>query len=137
MADHPIKDFMGTTIEKIKEMVDTDIVIGKQITVGEITLIPVSKVSFGFASGGSDLPAQKAAFGGGGGAGVTLQPMGFLSISGGEVRFLEINGADSTADRIVNTVPAVIDQISGLIQKYKDGKDPKKAALTQGETIEE
>ena len=137
MADHPIKDLMGITMEKIKEMVDTDVIVGKQIVIGDVTLIPVSKVSFGFASGGSDLPTQKTAFGGGGGAGITLQPLGFLTVSGSDVRFLEINGADSTADRIVNTVPAVIDQVSGLIQKYKSEKNTVKIEKTTEEKIEE
>ncbi len=137
MADHPIQDLMGITMEKIKEMVDTDVIVGKQIVIGDVTLIPVSKVSFGFASGGSDLPTQKTAFGGGGGAGITLQPLGFLTVSGSDVRFLEINGADSTADRIVNTVPAVIDQVSGLIQKYKSEKNTVKIEKTTEEKIEE
>ena len=79
MSDHPIKDMMGITMEKIKEMVDVNTIIGEPIVLADgTTIIPISKVSFGFASGGSDLPAKvENLFGGGTGAGVTIQPIAF------------------------------------------------------------
>ncbi len=82
MSEHPIEGLMGVTMQKIKEMVDVNTIIGEPvITPDGTTIIPVSKVSFGFASGGTDLPTSqpKQTFGGGGGAGITLQPLAFLA----------------------------------------------------------
>ena len=91
MGNHPIDGMLGTTMEKIKEMVDVDSVIGKPITTPDgTTVIPISKVSYGFASGGSDFPAKsqpaKDFFGGGAGAGITITPIAFLSICNGDVK---------------------------------------------------
>lgn len=117
---HPIEGVMGTTMQKIKEMVDVNTIIGNPITTPDgTTIIPVSKVSFGFASGGSDLPTKdpKKTFGGGGGAGITLQPIAFLVVREGDVRLLQIATASNTADKIVNAVPEVIDKISDAFAK--------------------
>ena len=81
---HPIDNLMNITMDKIKEMVDVNTIVGTPITAEDGTLIiPVSKVSYGFASGGSDLPTKnekKDLFGGGSGAGVTIQPIAFLTV---------------------------------------------------------
>lgn len=125
MAEHPIQGLMGITMQKIKEMIDVDTVVGNPITTPDgTTIIPVSKVSFGFASGGSDLPTSspKETFGGGGGAGITLQPLAFLVVREGDVKLLQFTTSSNTADRIVNSVPDVIDKISDLIAKAKEGK---------------
>src|SRR5699024_8333942 len=112
MADqHPIEGVMSTTMQKIKEMVDVNTIIGNPITTPDgTTIIPVSKVSFGFASGGSDLPTSnpKQTFGGGGGAGITLQPIAFLVVHEGNVRLLQIATSSNTADKVVNAVPDII-----------------------------
>ena len=91
MSDHPIESMMNTTMEKIKTMVDASTMIGDPITTPDGTvIIPVSKVSYGFASGGSDFVSKNAAskdlFGGGAGAGITLTPVAFLAIHEGEVK---------------------------------------------------
>ena len=87
MSDHPINSIMDTSLKKIKELIDVNSIIGDPITAPDgTTIIPISKVTYGFASGGSDLPTKKDSkdcFGGGAGAGVTIQPVGFLSISKG------------------------------------------------------
>ena len=87
---HPINSLMDTTLKKIKEMVDVNTIIGDPITTPDgTTIIPVSKVSYGFASGGSDLPTKrdsKDCFGGGSGAGVTIKPVGFLTIYKGDIK---------------------------------------------------
>lgn len=128
MAEHPINGLMDITMDKIKKMVDSDTIIGKPIQAAEgITIIPISKVSFGFASGGSDLPTQKEAFGGGAGAGVTLQPIGFLVIAKGDVRLIELASPGNTAEKVVNSVPGIIDKISGMIGKKEKETDPEKA----------
>ena len=122
---HPIEGLMGTTMQKIKEMVDVNSIIGDPVTTPDgTTIIPVSKVSFGFASGGSDLPTQnpKQTFGGGGGAGITIQPLAFLVVHEGEVKLLQLATSSNTAEKIVNTVPDVIDKISDAIAKNKAEK---------------
>ena len=129
MSETQLNGVMNTTMAKIKEMIDVDTIIGKPIETGSgVTIIPVSKVSFGFASGGSDFQSKKVDktnFGGGAGAGVTLNPIGFLVISGEKVKLLQMQPADTTVDHIVNTVPDVIDQISSLVGKKKEKKEEK------------
>ncbi|HNX64787.1 MAG TPA: GerW family sporulation protein [Oscillospiraceae bacterium] len=127
MSEHPISGLMGITMEKIREMVDVDTVIGDPITVSDGTvIIPVSKVSFGFASGGSDLPSktQNELFGGGSGAGITIQPLAFLVVSKGEVKLLQMSMNANSSNAIINMVPEVFDKISSMIKK--DEKENKK-----------
>ena len=121
---------MGTTMEKIREMTDSNTIIGDPISTPDGTvIIPVSKVSFGFGSGGSDWPSKttsKDAFGGGVGAGISIQPLAFLVVSGSDVKLLQMNQEENTADRMVNLVPEVIDKISGMIAQAGKGKKEKK-----------
>ncbi len=128
MADkHPIEGIMGISMDKIREMVDVNTIIGDAITAPDGTMIiPVSKVSFGFASGGSDLPTQAAEkFAGGAGAGVTVKPQAFIVIhTDGEVGLLELGEKTSPIEGIVDSIPDVIDKIRAIIPK-KD-KDEKK-----------
>ena len=131
MSDHPIESMMNTTMEKIKTMVDASTMIGDPITTPDGTvIIPVSKVSFGFGSGGSDWPNKNTAkdlFGGGAGAGISINPLAFLVISNGEVKLLQMSFSSNTADKMVNMVPDVIDKISGLVSgsSKKDAKEKK------------
>ena len=101
--EHPIGSLMDTTMEKIKEMIDVNTIIGEPITSPDGTLIiPVSKVSYGFAAGGSDLPTKKEnkdCFGGGSGAGVTIQPVAFLTVYQGDVRLVSVDREEGTADK--------------------------------------
>ncbi len=128
---HPIEGMMGTTMEKIREMTDSNTIIGEPITVsGGTVIIPVSKVSFGFGSGGSDWPTKatsKDAFGGGVGAGISIQPLAFLVVTNGEVKLLHMHEAsENTVDRMVNLVPDVIDKIGGVVSTVsKTIKDKK------------
>lgn len=125
MSEHPIKDLMGTTMEKIKEMVDVDTIIGDPIKLDDgTTIIPISKVSFGFASGGSDLPTKtdKELFGGGGGAGISIQPLGFIVVSNGDVKLLQMSMEANSSNAIINMVPEVFDKVSGLFKKDVDTK---------------
>ncbi|MGI5857520.1 MAG: GerW family sporulation protein [Candidatus Merdivicinus sp.] len=125
MSEHPIEGLMGVTMQKIKEMVDVNTIIGDPVVTPDgTTIIPVSKVSFGFATGGTDLPTSqpKQTFGGGGGAGITLQPLAFLVVKDGDVKLLQIATASNTADKVVNSVPDIIDKVSDVITKAKDAK---------------
>lgn len=122
MSENPIQGIMGTTMEKIKEMVDVNTIIGDPVTTPDgTTIIPVSKVSFGFASGGSDLPTKqpKNTFGGGGGAGISIQPIAFLVVSAGNVKLLQMTMGENTANNIVNMVPEVVDKIGAMFHKDK------------------
>ena len=120
--EHPIGNLMNVTMEKIKEMVDVNTIVGNPITAEDGTLIiPVSKVSYGFASGGSDLPTKnenKDLFGGGSGAGVTIQPIAFLTVYQGNVRLISVNGGDGI-DKIMGMVPDVVDKVKGFFKKDK------------------
>ena len=126
---HPIGDLMSTTMQKIREMVDVNTIVGKPIEAGDVTIIPGSKVSFGFASGGSDFttknqkPDTDNAFGGGSGAGVNIMPIAFLIVKGDTVRMLPVAPPPGTAvDRVVEMVPEVIDKVTGFIEKQQEKK---------------
>jgi sporulation protein YtfJ len=122
--NHPINEMMATTIQKVRELVDANTIIGEPIITGNITLIPISKLSFGFGTGGSEFsgknqkPEQDNAFGGGGGAGVKITPVAFLVVSGESVKLLPMAApADSTLDRVVDLVPELVEKVSDFFEK--------------------
>ncbi len=120
-----IEGILGVSMEKIREMVDVNTIIGDPISAPNgTTIIPVSKVSFGFASGGSDLPAQAAEkFAGGAGAGVTVKPQAFIVIKNdGDVELLELGGKTSPMEGIIDSIPGLIGKIKDLVGKKKDGE---------------
>lgn len=129
MSEHPINSLMDTSIKKIKELVNANTIIGDPITTPDgTTIIPVSKVTYGFASGGSDLPTKKdnrECFGGGSGAGVTIQPIGFLTISKGNIKMVPINYYEGAADRIVGMIPEAFEKVSDFFKKDKSDKSAK------------
>ncbi len=110
------------SLNKIRGLIDSGTVIGEPITLPNgATAVPVSKVSFGFASGGSDLPSSKQAdmFGGGTGGGVTITPIAFLVTSGDAVKVLQLDTIGSTADNMVRSIPEILDKIAELTGKKK------------------
>lgn len=127
MKDNHVGDLMGLTIEKIRQLADVNTIIGEPIREGDVTMIPISKVSYGFASGGSDFPSKSNAelFGGGGGAGITITPISFLVINGGDVRMLHIDTGDNTTEKLVEKIPAFMDKISEFIDAAKKKKAEK------------
>lgn len=130
MAEKSAGAILASTIEKIRELVDTSTIIGEPIYAeGGTTVIPVSKVTYGFASGGADFPSKstKELFGGGGGAGVTITPVAFLVINGGEVTLKHITAYDNAAERVVNLVPEMFDKVTGLMNKTKKDVAPADA----------
>ena len=121
---NPLSDMMRTTMEKVREMVDTNTIVGQPITTPDgVTLIPISKVSFGFGSGGGDYcKAPKENFGGGAGAGVKIDPVAFLVIKDGTTRVLPVAVPPaSTVDRIVDMAPDIMDKV----EKFFDKKEAK------------
>lgn len=129
MKETPVNKIMENTLEKMREMVDVSTIIGDPIKTGDTTLIPVSKVSYGFTSGGTDLPSKQnnELFGGGGGGGITISPVAFIVIQGEKVRMMQINNYTSSADRAIAMIPELVDQISQLV-KAKDSDKPAENA---------
>ena len=125
-----LPNMLESTIAKIRQMVDVNSVIGDPITAGDVTIIPISKVSVGFGGGGSDYVSKNAnktenPFGGGVGAGVKVTPIAFLVIKEGSVRMLPVaTPANTTADRLVEQVPDLLDKVSAFIESKtkKDGE---------------
>lgn len=117
MAVKPISELTDSSMKNLQTLIDSNSVVGKPITTPDgTTILPVSRVSFGFGTGGSDLPAtQKELFGGGSGGGVTITPVAFLVIQSGAVKVLQIQSFSNTADRVVGMVPEVIDRVSGMV----------------------
>lgn len=116
-----IENLMDTTMEKMRQLVDVDTVVGTPITTPDgVTIIPVSKVSYGFATGGGDYPVKdKMGFSGGNGAGIKVEPIGFLICKGDNVRMINISKpADGVLDRAIEKAPDLIDMIDHLVGKY-------------------
>ena len=124
MSDRPIEGLMDTTLEKINQMVDVNTVIGNPITAPNgTTVIPVSKVMYGFASGGSEFnskhPDKNNLFGGGSGAGVTITPIAFIAITNDDVKLLNVTNFKDSQDRAVGMVPEIVDKVLSLFKKDK------------------
>lgn len=133
MNENKVNKLLGVSMDKIKEMVDVNTVIGDPINTPDgTTIIPVSRVSYGFGAGGSDLPSKNVQsgglFAGGSGAGITVQPIAFLVISNGNVRMMQVEPYISSMDRIVATVPDVVDKITDFFNKKKDEQEETQPA---------
>ncbi len=132
MKDQSASGILGTAIDKIRDLVDVSTIVGEPVFSAEgITIIPVSKVTYGFASGGSDFPSKSNVelFGGGGGAGITITPVAFVVINNGNVTIKSVPSGDNPAEKIISIVPEVVDTVTGLINKSKDSKD--EGAITE------
>ncbi len=140
MKEQSAAGILGTTIDKIKDMVDSRTIIGDPIDAGQgIKVIPVSKVTYGFASGGTDFPTKtsKELFGGGGGAGVTLTPVAFLVINNGNVSIKYISeGPDASVERVVGMIPDLVDKLTEVVDKLK-GKKEADVAMPEESVFEQ
>lgn len=143
MKEQSAAGILETTIEKVKDLVNVNTIIGEPIKLdGDITIIPVSKVTYGFGSGGSDFPSKsnKEMFGGGGGAGVTITPVAFLVVSDGEVTLKHITAYDNAAERVVNLVPEMFDKVTSVVNKAKKEKaqaDSSAEVSVEADTVTE
>ncbi len=128
MKETPVNRIMESTLQKMKEMVDVSTIIGDPIVTGDTTLIPVSKVAYGFTSGGTDLPSKQGSelFGGAGGGGITITPVAFIVIQDGKCRMMQINNYSSSADRAVAMIPELVDKLTELISAKNE--EPEKAS---------
>lgn len=156
MAEHPIQGLMMTAMENIKEMVDVNTIIGDPVETpdGQI-IIPVSRVGFGFAAGGSEFTGQgwievackdngrsaaaqdpkqgqgngkQYPFGGGSGGGVSITPVAFIIVGEKGVRMLSMEGSHSLYDRLLDTAPALLEKLQGLGRKKNNGSSQQAAA---------
>lgn len=128
-----INEILGISMEKIKEMADVNSIIGDPITTPDgTTIIPISKVSYGFASGGSDLPSKydKELFGGGSGAGISIKPEGFLVISpDGSAKMVTMESADDPVSSVMSSLPGIVEKIQAFLAKRKSGGDQDETAI--------
>lgn len=132
MDGHPIDNLMKTTMEHIKDMVDVNTIIGDPIESKDGSIIiPISKVSFGFAAGGSEFSSAdkkeslKFPFGGGSGAGVTVKPVAFLVMKNENVKLLPME-YDNSLDKIIDSIPQFIESLKNLTGKNKANKCAEK-----------
>lgn len=119
-----LRDLMQTSMSKVREMVDSNTIIGEPIVTPDgVTLIPVSRLSFGFGCGGGDY-GKSANFGGASTAGVRVEPVAFLVIKDGVTRVLPVAmPAVGTVDRVIDMVPEVMDRVENFIEKRKADKE--------------
>lgn len=128
MENHPIESLMKTAMENIKEMVDVNKIVGDAVEAPDgSVIIPVSRVAFGFAAGGTEFEGQEnrgtardrhnadMPFGGGSGGGVSVQPVAFLIVGQGQVRLLPVDHR-AMLDRLFDLAPQVINQIQGMFR---------------------
>ncbi|MBX5466609.1 MAG: GerW family sporulation protein [Firmicutes bacterium] len=125
--EHPIEGLMRTAMESIKGMIDVNTVVGQAVATADGgTIIPISKVSFGFAAGGGEYfsksgHAEPRPFGGGSGAGVTVHPVGFLVVKGDTVRLLSVDRGD-LVESLMNTAPQLLDQLQEWLGRGRAAK---------------
>ena len=122
MKNQSAEKILATTIERVRDLVDVSTIVGEPIHVSaDITIIPISKVTYGFASGGSDFPSKNNVelFGGGGGAGITINPVAFLVCNKGEVSIKHITASDNAAERAVNLIPEMFDKVTNFVERSK------------------
>lgn len=132
MKEQSASGILGTTIDKIKNLVDTSTIIGEPMKISEkVTVIPISKVTYGFASGGSDFPSKNNVelFGGAGGAGITVTPVAFLVVNDDIVTIKTISNTDNPVEKAISAVPEVVNTVSTLVNKFAK-KDEETAADT-------
>ncbi len=147
MSEHPIEGLMTTAMDSIREMIDVNTIIGEPIeTSNNIIIIPISKVGFGFAAGGSEFNGEtideykkrekeeeiqyRLPFGGGSGAGVSITPVAFLIVSPGNVKLLPVDHS-SCIDRLLDYVPDLVDKANNLINKQMANKKEEKKQEVQ------
>ena len=134
-----VSELLGISMEKVKEMADINAIIGDPIKLEDgTTIIPISKVTYGFASGGSDLPSKydKDLFGGGAGAGVSIKPEGFLVIApDGTARMVGMDSGSDPISNVLNNMPGIIEKVQGFISKKKGGSDDTADAADSAVTL--
>ena len=129
----PLSNLIQTTLDSIRTMADANTIVGEPIQAEGVTLIPVSRLSLGIAGGGTEFSTKKQqaggdnAFGGGSGAGAKLEPVAFLVIRDGNVKLLPVAPPPATTvDRVIETVPEVVDKVTEFLARQQEKKEQKK-----------
>lgn len=124
MKETPVNQIMENTLEKMRQMVDVSTIVGEPIETSGATIIPISKVSYGFTSGGTDLPTKtnKELFGGAGGGGISITPVAFIVIKDGSVRMMQINNFTSSADRAISMIPELVDKLTAILSTKENSE---------------
>ena len=123
---HPIEGMLGTTMSKLRDMIDVNTIVGDPVKLDNGTcIIPISKVSYGFGSGGSNFPSKspKDMFGGGVGAGATVQPLAFLVVSGTDVKLIPLETKDDPGAKILDAIPGLIEKAKELFKKKDEDRE--------------
>jgi len=129
--ERPLDSLIDKTMIKIKEMVDVNTVVGKPIVVNaDITVIPISKIVYGFATGGTEFSAKKEnkenkenLFGGGSGAGVTVAPVAFLVINKGDVKVVNVETSVTTVEKTIDALPDILEKVKSIFKKKGSKKE--------------
>lgn len=146
MNEHPIEALMKTTMESIKEMVDVNTIVGDAVETHDGTvIIPISKVSFGFASGGGDYTNKdsskekdnedkgskdKLPFAGGAGAGVSVQPVAFMVVGNGHIKLMPVDQKANMIDNLINSTPKLIQGIQNIFSKNQNSNNVEDNIIT-------
>ena len=118
--NHPLSELMRTTLDSVRAMADANTIVGAPIQADGVTLIPVSKLSFGVAGGGTEFTTKKQPAG----ASAKLEPVAFLVVREGGVKLLPVAPPPATtADRVIEAVPEVVDKVTSFIKDQQDRKD--------------
>ena len=117
-----LSEMMETSMDKIRQMVDSNTIVGEPITTPDgVTLIPISRLSYGFGCGGGDYGKNGASSGAGCGAGIRVEPMAFLVVKGGVTRMLPVGTpAITTLDRVIEMVPELFDRVESFVDKKRN-----------------
>ncbi len=136
MDKHPIEGLMSEAMDHIKQMVDVNTIVGTPVTTPDgTTIIPISKVAFGFGAGGSEFatppnskPEGQALFGGGSGGGVSISPVAFLVANSEQIKLLPISTSPSTTDKLIDLVPELVTKLNKIANEIIDKRAAKKEA---------
>ena len=140
--NNSLSELISTTMEHVRTMADANTIIGTPIYAEGVTLIPVSRMSFGVAGGGTEFstkkqPAGDNSFGGGSGASAKLEPVAFLVVKEGSVKLLPVAPPPATTvDRVIDTVPEVVDKVTGFIESQQAKKEQKAARAAESDVAE-
>lgn len=134
MGNHPIDGLMSTAMQNIKEMVDVDTIVGAPVEAPDgSVIIPISRVAFGFAAGGSEFGKKEneadAMFGGGSGGGVSISPVAFMVVGQGQIKLLPIESNATAVDKILDFIPGIIEKVNDKISQKKADKADKKKPI--------
>ena len=140
--NNSLSELISTTMEHVRTMADANTIIGTPIQAEGVTLIPVSRMSFGVAGGGTEFstkkqPAGDNSFGGGSGASAKLEPVAFLVVKEGSVKLLPVAPPPATTvDRVIDTVPEVVDKVTSFIESQQAKKEQKAARAAESDFAE-